>query len=332
MTAPPPASACDRSVAACVVARAAAIVGYASSCGSSSSCRRDSAGGAQSVALQQTFNALSIGAIYALIALGYTMVYGIIELINFAHGDIFMIGAFHRSIFLGGDPGSDGRRRRTAVPDRPDPRRARLHDAADRGCSTCAIERLFYRPLRHAPRLAPADHGDRRVVHPPERGARHRGMRRPGSPADLPARPGRSRSGALGRPAVDLHLRPGACPDDRAPDVRRADTPRAGDARDRPGSARPPHSWASTQPDDRPDLPARRRARRGGGRGLGPELRVCPPGPGFNAGLKAFTSAVLGGIGNITGAVLGGFIIGFIENFASSLGYSRWSSSWCSWS
>ena len=49
---------------------------------------------ALSVAVQQTFNALSIGAIYALIALGYTMVYGIIELINFAHGDIFMLGAF----------------------------------------------------------------------------------------------------------------------------------------------------------------------------------------------------------------------------------------------
>jgi branched-chain amino acid transport system permease protein len=46
---------------------------------------------------------------------------------------------------------------------------------------------------------------------------------------------------------------------------------------------------------------------------------------GFNAGLKAFTSAVLGGIGNITGAAIGGFVIGFIENFASALGYSRWS-------
>ncbi len=46
---------------------------------------------------------------------------------------------------------------------------------------------------------------------------------------------------------------------------------------------------------------------------------------GFNSGLKAFTAAVLGGIGNITGAAIGGFIIGFIENFASSLGYSRWS-------
>src|SRR5215217_9636252 len=43
---------------------------------------------------QQFFNALAIGGIYALIALGYTMVYGIIELINFAHGEIFMVGSF----------------------------------------------------------------------------------------------------------------------------------------------------------------------------------------------------------------------------------------------
>ena len=56
-------------------------------------------------ALQQTVNALSIGAIYALIALGYTMVYGIIELINFAHGDIFMLGAFLSVVFIGGITG-----------------------------------------------------------------------------------------------------------------------------------------------------------------------------------------------------------------------------------
>ena len=47
-----------------------------------------------SVFTQQFINALTLGAIYALIALGYTMVYGIIELINFAHGDVFMVGAF----------------------------------------------------------------------------------------------------------------------------------------------------------------------------------------------------------------------------------------------
>lgn len=44
--------------------------------------------------LQQLINGLSLGSVYALIALGYTMVYGIIQLINFAHGEIFMIGAF----------------------------------------------------------------------------------------------------------------------------------------------------------------------------------------------------------------------------------------------
>src|ERR671914_3078908 len=44
--------------------------------------------------VQQLINGLNIGAIYALIALGYTMVYGILRLINFAHGDIYMVGAF----------------------------------------------------------------------------------------------------------------------------------------------------------------------------------------------------------------------------------------------
>ena len=44
--------------------------------------------------LQQIINGLSLGAIYALIALGYTMVYGVLRLINFAHGDVYMLGAF----------------------------------------------------------------------------------------------------------------------------------------------------------------------------------------------------------------------------------------------
>jgi branched-subunit amino acid ABC-type transport system permease component len=44
--------------------------------------------------IQQLINGVSLGSIYALIALGYTMVYGIINLINFAHGDIYMMGAF----------------------------------------------------------------------------------------------------------------------------------------------------------------------------------------------------------------------------------------------
>ena len=47
-----------------------------------------------SLFLQQLLNGLSIGMVYALIALGYTMVYGVIQLINFAHGEVFMVGAY----------------------------------------------------------------------------------------------------------------------------------------------------------------------------------------------------------------------------------------------
>ena len=54
--------------------------------------------------LQQLINGLTLGSIYGLIAIGYTMVYGIIGMINFAHGDIFMIGAFHAHHHLP-DPG-----------------------------------------------------------------------------------------------------------------------------------------------------------------------------------------------------------------------------------
>ena len=51
------------------------------------------------VLLQQIINALNTGSIYALVAIGYTMVYGIIKLINFAHGDIMMFGAYFGFLF-----------------------------------------------------------------------------------------------------------------------------------------------------------------------------------------------------------------------------------------
>ena len=44
--------------------------------------------------IQQMINGLTLGSVYALIALGYTLIYGIIKLLNFAHGDIFMVGSF----------------------------------------------------------------------------------------------------------------------------------------------------------------------------------------------------------------------------------------------
>ncbi|MDR2726908.1 MAG: branched-chain amino acid ABC transporter permease, partial [Deltaproteobacteria bacterium] len=51
--------------------------------------------------LQQVINGLAVGGIYALVALGYTMVYGVLKLINFAHGDLFTIGAYLGFSILG---------------------------------------------------------------------------------------------------------------------------------------------------------------------------------------------------------------------------------------
>lgn len=94
------------------------------------------------IVLQQLINGVSLGSIYALIALGYTMVYGIVLLINFAHGDILMVGAYAAFFVLGAlGAGPAGMLLAFAV-----------------SMIVCAafgigIERLAYRPLRSAPRL-----------------------------------------------------------------------------------------------------------------------------------------------------------------------------------
>ena len=100
--------------------------------------------------IEQFFNALTLGGIFALVALGYTMVYGIIELINFAHGDIFMVGAFMSFVVIT-SMGFTGP----------------IHDPLQlasvllitfaivmplMGLLGVGIERFAYRPLRNAPR------------------------------------------------------------------------------------------------------------------------------------------------------------------------------------
>lgn len=96
--------------------------------------------------IQHLINGLSLGSIYALIALGYTMVYGILQLINFAHSDVYMMGAFF-SYFAAGFLGLDRQPGLGTL--------ALLLTAAMAGCALLgfAIERLAYRPLRHAPKL-----------------------------------------------------------------------------------------------------------------------------------------------------------------------------------
>ncbi len=89
---------------------------------------------------QQLINGISLGSIYALIALGYTMIYGIIKLINFAHGDIYMLGAymgFVATTMLG----------LSFVP-------ALIFAMVAAGIAGIIIERVAYRPMRNAPRIA----------------------------------------------------------------------------------------------------------------------------------------------------------------------------------
>ena len=98
--------------------------------------------------LQNLLNGIAAGSIYALIALGYTMVYGILKLINFAHGDVFMIGAF---------VGYYAGRQLGGADQPPNPMNAAI--AMLLAMLICAalgylIERVAYRPLRNAPRIA----------------------------------------------------------------------------------------------------------------------------------------------------------------------------------
>jgi branched-chain amino acid transport system permease protein len=289
------------------------------------------------ILIQQTINALTIGAMYALIALGYTMVYGIIELINFAHGDVFMVGSFV-TLWLLATIGVQGT----------------INDPVllvgmlvlmfafamvIMGLVGVLIERFAYRPLRRAPRLAPlitaigvsfilqnviqslystADFNIPQVIDP-----------QAGVSFTLPTfnvggvsvvssevtaswvhvfivvlailimvalqvfvrrtRLGRAmRSTAIDREAAQL----------MGVDINTtiALTFFIGSAL--AGAAGV--AWALNYGHTKFDI-------------------------GFQAGLKSFTAAVLGGIGNTTGAAIGGFLIAFVEVFSSQLGYARWS-------
>ncbi|MEO6145998.1 MAG: branched-chain amino acid ABC transporter permease [Sulfuriferula sp.] len=100
--------------------------------------------------VQQLINGLVLGSVYALVALGYTMVYGILELINFAHGEVTMVGAMVALSVISALVGSG-----VELPGIVIALLGLL--AAIPACMALGftIERLAYRPLRNAPRLAP---------------------------------------------------------------------------------------------------------------------------------------------------------------------------------
>jgi branched-chain amino acid transport system permease protein len=280
---------------------------------------------------QQVANALVLGAIYALVALGYTMVYGIIELINFAHGDVFMVGTFISLFFLTSFPAPLDFIGLHISGTIAEPVTlivvlvaAFVIGMAFMGLVNVAIERFAYRPLRHAPRVAPlitaigvslilqnvmqviVGTGDRKV--PEIVPNQHVGI----FGAEI-----RVISLVIFVVAIGLMIGLQLF-------VNRTRLGRAMRATAQDQQAAQLMGVDLNQTIAMTFLIGGALA---GAAGVfqGQYFGFVRFDLGFNAGLKAFTAAVLGGIGNLTGAAIGGFLIAFIEVFSQSVGQARWS-------
>jgi branched-chain amino acid transport system permease protein len=272
---------------------------------------------------QQFFNALTIGGIYALVALGYTMVYGIIELINFAHGEIFMVGAFVALTFLV-TLGFSG-----PIADPAVFIVVLLVTFAVvmpiMGVVGMGIERFAYRPLRNAPRLAPLITAIgvsfilQNVVY----------IWQGPSPVSFPQ---------LLSPQVRFEIFGASVSWISVLIVvvtaillvalqLFVSRTRLGRAMRSTAQDREAAQLMGVNINTTIALTFFLGSALAGAAGIvyGLYFGTIAFNMGFIGGLKAFTAAVLGGIGNITGAVLGGFIIGFVEVISAQLGLAVWS-------
>ncbi len=278
--------------------------------------------------LQQLINGISRGSIYALIALGYTMVYGIIELINFAHGDIFMLGTFTALTFVGifGISGS------TTALDDPVAVVGVLiltfiFTMAVTGTIGVVVERFAYRPLRNAPKLAPLISAIGVSYILQNVGQVWKGP----SPINFPAifretivRVPIGEQFLIIRPKGLLIL---------VISVGFMILLTLFVQRTRTGKA-----MRATAQDQTTSMLMGINVNRtiaitffigaalaGAGAILyGMFIGTTQFILGYQAGLRAFTAAVLGGIGNIPGAMLGGFLIGILEVLSDTIFQTRW--------
>src|SRR6266568_665551 len=265
--------------------------------------------------LQLLVAGIAIGAIYSLIALGYTMVYGIIELINFAHGDIFMVGTLVSLTVLNLFGVSDS---------------SHFSVVAVVGIMivTClasilvcavlgvVIERVAYRPLRNAPRLAPLISAIGVSLILEDFGKFTLGLNPVSLPAILPKTPyyiGPSiyiRNTDILVIVVSVLLMLGLQWLITRTRIGRA---MRAVAQDREAAA-----LMGVNVDRIIAITFFIGAGLAGAAGFiyglqyGSTIFII----GFQLGLFAFTAAVLGGIGNLTGAMLGGLLIGLIEAMA----------------
>jgi len=270
--------------------------------------------------LQQLENGLALVAIYALIALGYTMVYGIIELINFAHGDVFMWGSFAAFALVG-------------VLNIPDHAFGiGLVGTLVLLLAVCmvvsalinvTIERLAYRPLRRAPRLSLliAAIGASFILE--DIGKLWRGPSPLRFPQIFPA--DTFTIGPVVVPFLDVFIFLFSVILmlllDRFIKLTRVGRAMRATAQDREAA-----SLMGVDINRTIFITFLIGGALAGAAGLIYSMKVQQVWyfTGFEVGLKAFTAAVLGGIGDIRGAVLGGFMIGLIEAFAAQFFGIEW--------
>jgi branched-chain amino acid transport system permease protein len=283
---------------------------------------------------QQLINGLSLGALYALIAVGYTVVYGIVQLINFAHGEIFMMGAFGALATWLLFPGSS-----TGLAVLP---LMLIGGVAVAVGVALLTERLAYRPLRHAPRLAPLITAIGVSIFLQEL-VRLMFGKVPTFPDAKSAIPFPQVDVVTGK-AIELGgvtIQRGAlftlvalavCASALFVFVNRTRLGRAMQATSQdPDTARLMGINVDRIIMVAFGLGAALAAVAGLAWGLrytNIDFRM-----GFIAGLKAFTAAVLGCIGNINGAVVGGLVLGVVEALATSyipgtFGGSAWKDVW----
>jgi Branched-chain amino acid ABC-type transport system, permease components len=274
--------------------------------------------------VQQFQNFLTLGAVYALIALGYTMVYGIIELINFAHGEVFMVGAFTSMWILTGPLG---------LADKTIDDPVRLAGVlvlvagttmVVMGLIGVIIERFAYRPLRHAPRLAPLITAIgvsfilQNVIQVLFSSSPY------ATPQIFPKVKLDLLGGSIGLLNIFMVVVAVGLMVALQLFVGRT---RLGRAMRSTAQDREAAELMGVDINQTIAITFFIAAALAGSAGViqGLYFGSIQYNLGFNAGLKAFTAAVLGGIGNTTGAAVGGFAIAYIEVGAAQLGYSRWS-------
>jgi branched-chain amino acid transport system permease protein len=273
------------------------------------------------VFLQQLVNGISLGGIYALIALGYTMVYGIIELINFAHGDVYTLGTFFSLAILtllGVTGVVTGPLLIVIVVV------TMLGAMIACGLVGVVIERLAYRRLRNAPRLAPliTAIGMSFIL---ENVMQY--WRGP-SPVPFPDL----------IPNPDVHLGVVTVATKQILVVVLAVVmmlvlqifiyrTKLGKAMRATAQDRDAAQLMGIDINTTIALTFLIGSALAGAAGFVSGVYYGSTWffNGFSAGLKAFTAAVLGGIGNLAGAMLGGFLIGLIEAMTTQLISDQWS-------